>query len=295
MKWRGKISFIDLCLAFGLRSACRIFNNFADILAWILKFWGFILFLIHYLDDFFLVAPPNSNECSNKLSTCKAICAELGVPLAEEKTLGPSTVITFLGIELDSVKSEARLPVPKLVKAKSAVNKFLLLKSATKRQLLSLIGYLQHCSRVIAQARPFLRRLIDLSTTVQNLVCPIRITRSAKDDLQWRNYLFEGWNGHSFFLMDKWALPADFEFSSDAATSNGCAAILGDSWFALCWPDELVLPHISILDLVPIVLAASVWGMFWQSKRSILKCDNSSVVSVLQNKSSKNGHLMRLL
>ena len=108
------------------------------------------------------MAPPNSNECSNKLSTCKAICAELEVPLAEEKTLGPSTVITFLGIELDSVKFEARLPVPKLVKAKSAVNKFLSLKSATKRQLLSLIGYLHHCCKVIAQARPFLRRLIDL-------------------------------------------------------------------------------------------------------------------------------------
>ena len=57
MKWRDKI-LIDLCLAFGLRSACKILNNFADILASILKFWGFILFLIHYLDDFFPVAPP---------------------------------------------------------------------------------------------------------------------------------------------------------------------------------------------------------------------------------------------
>ena len=43
--------------------------------------------------------------------------------------------------------------------------------------------------------------------------------------------------------MDKWAFPADFEISSDAATSNGCAAILGDSRFALCWPDELDLTH----------------------------------------------------
>ena len=132
------------------------------MLAWILKFWGFISFLIHYLDDFFLVAPPNSNECSDELRTCKAIYAELGVSLAEEKTLGPSTVITFSGIKLDSVKFEARLPVPKLVKTKSAVNKFLSLKSATKHQLLSLIGYLQHCCKVIAQARLFLRCLMDL-------------------------------------------------------------------------------------------------------------------------------------
>ena len=138
------------------------------------------------------MAPLNSYECSNKLSTCKAICAELGVPLAEEKTLGPSTVITFfLGLELDAVKFEARLPVPKLVKAKSAVIKFLSLKSSTKRQLLSIIRYLQHCCMVIAQASPFLRRFIDLSTTVQNLDRPIRISRSAKDDLQWWNHLLK--------------------------------------------------------------------------------------------------------
>ena len=121
------------------------------------------------------------------------------------------------------------------------------------------------------------------------------MTRSAKEDLQWWNHLLDGWNGRSFFLMDKWASPADFEISSDAASSNGCAAILCDSWFVLRWPDELVLPHISILELVPIVLAASVWGMSWQGKRLIFKCDNSSVVSVLLHKSSKNGHLMKLL
>ena len=46
---------------------------------------------------------------------------------------------------------------------------------------------------VIAQARPVLRRVIDLLTTVQNLVRYIRITRSAKDVLQWWNHLLVGW------------------------------------------------------------------------------------------------------
>ena len=59
MHWRDKI-FIDFCLAFGLRSACRIFNNFADILEWVVKFYAFIWFLIHDLDDFFMCAPANS-------------------------------------------------------------------------------------------------------------------------------------------------------------------------------------------------------------------------------------------
>ena len=97
------------------------------------------------------------------------LCAELGVPLAEGKTVGPSTVITFLGIELDFIKFEARLPQDKLLKAKQSVKFWIFIRSATKRKLLSLIGYLHHCWKVIVPARPFLRRLIDLSTTVKDL------------------------------------------------------------------------------------------------------------------------------
>ena len=97
------------------------------------------------------------------------LCAELGVPLAEEKTVGPSTVITFLGIELDAIKFEARFPQGKLSKAKQSVKLLISIRSAMKRKLLSLIGYLHHCCKVIVPARPFLRRLIDLSTTVKDL------------------------------------------------------------------------------------------------------------------------------
>ena len=35
--------------------------------------------------------------------------------------------------------------------------------------------------------------------------------------------------------------------------------------------------------------------MGWQRKILFFKCDNSSLVSALKNKSSKNGHLMKLL
>ena len=49
---KKNLIFIHLGLAFG-RSACGIFNDFADILEWILKFWALIQLLLHYLDDFF--------------------------------------------------------------------------------------------------------------------------------------------------------------------------------------------------------------------------------------------------
>ena len=87
MHWKKRF-FIDFCLAFGLRSACKIFNEFADIMQWILQNWALIEFLLHYLDDFFLTGPPNFLYiCQSNLSKAKVLCSELGVPLAEEKLL----------------------------------------------------------------------------------------------------------------------------------------------------------------------------------------------------------------
>lgn len=47
------------------------------------------------------------------LSTFCALCCELGIPLAEAKADGPSTMLSFLGIELDTVQQCSRLPAKK--------------------------------------------------------------------------------------------------------------------------------------------------------------------------------------
>lgn len=47
---------------------------------------------------FFLVGRPNNNECYKSMTLFTDICNELGVPLAHEKTIGPSPILTFLGL-----------------------------------------------------------------------------------------------------------------------------------------------------------------------------------------------------
>ena len=42
------------------------------------------------------------------------LCHHLGVPLAEENVEGPSTCLMYLGIIIDSVAGELRLPLEKL-------------------------------------------------------------------------------------------------------------------------------------------------------------------------------------
>ena len=101
MKWRDQF-YVDLVLPFGLRSAPFIFNSIADMVEWILVNSYQIPHLLHYLDDFITAGPPRSLQCAQNLATAMEVCQRLGLPLHPGKCVGPSTVLTVLGIKLDS-------------------------------------------------------------------------------------------------------------------------------------------------------------------------------------------------
>ena len=104
MRWQEAI-YIDTVLPFGLRSAPKIFSALADAVEWILLH-RLVSHVLHYLDDFFTVGAPQSNQCAHNLDTIICICNKLGFPLATEKIKGPSTLLPFLGILLDSARKE---------------------------------------------------------------------------------------------------------------------------------------------------------------------------------------------
>ena len=105
--------FVDTTLPFGLRSAPKIFNCLADSIEWMLRKRG-VPFIIHYFDDFLIIGLPSSGKCSHGLSLCKDLCLHLGIPLAPSKIVGPTTSFVFLGIEIDTIAMETRLPAEKL-------------------------------------------------------------------------------------------------------------------------------------------------------------------------------------
>lgn len=56
------------------------------------------------------MADPRRNACKNSLGLAVKSCTELGMPLAHEMLEGPDTSLTYLGIVIDMVKLELRLP-----------------------------------------------------------------------------------------------------------------------------------------------------------------------------------------
>ena len=294
MRWRGKF-YVDLALPFGLRSAPFIFTQLADALQWIAQHNYFIRWLLHYLDDFLTAGSPNTNECQGALDLLISLCASLGVPLAVHKIEGPAPVLEFLGIILDSERMEARLPADKLARLVALVADWVSKKSSTKRELLSLIGLLQHASKVVVPGRTFLRRMLDVSCTVKELHHHVRLSQSFKLDLLWWHKFLATWNGKSFFLFPEWAPLPDFFISSDAAGSLGCAAIFGKHWFAMAWPPAVAQLGIMFKELFPIVLASWVWGSSWSRYRISCLCDNAAVVAILNSGTTKDRASMHLL
>ena len=146
---------------FGLRSSPFLFNTVATALEYIMKSQLNTRYVLHYLDDFLFAGPPDSHMCGDILQGAEALCECLGVQVKPEKRTSPTTCITFLGIELDTVAQIARVPQDKLSPLLADRHEFYSRHKCTKRELLSLIGRLAFAAKVIPTGRMFLRRLIE--------------------------------------------------------------------------------------------------------------------------------------
>ena len=293
MEWKGKVYF-DLALPFGLRSAPKIFNSVADALEWILHRFG-IQELFHYLDDYITIGSADSNECAINKEIMTVTCGLLGTPLAQEKCEGPSTIITFLGIEIDTTNMQLQLPREKLDRLSQLVTEWSIKKSCTKRELDSLIGQLQHVCAVVKPGRSFLRRMIELSKIAHKPWHYIRLNHSFHSDLMWWRLFLHLWNGISMMSTLMPTYP-DLSIISDASGTWGCAAVWDTHWFQLEWgTGPFANSQIASKELLPIIIACVIWGKGWKGHHVLCYCDNESVVSVLNSRTSKDQSIMHML
>lgn len=116
-------------------------------------------YIIHVLDNFLIVAP-SFKLCKSQLSNFIIFCDFVGVPTAPGKTRGVSTVLSFAGIELNTILCEARLPREKIETCLAAIS-LLLKRKKSLRDIHSLVGALNYAC-LVTPGPPFLGRLIDL-------------------------------------------------------------------------------------------------------------------------------------
>jgi hypothetical protein len=117
--WKGK-TYEERFLPFGLRTAPRVFNYFAEGLHWILDTQGpprAQAGILHYLDDFLAVFGWRETIAAAEYQQLfHHICGELGIQIKHLKSAA-GVVVEFLGLTIDTVRMEARLPPEKKARA----------------------------------------------------------------------------------------------------------------------------------------------------------------------------------
>lgn len=290
--WQDKY-YYDVCLPMGAASSCSLFDCFSSSLEWISKVKLGIKEIIHILDDF-LFTTQTEELGKASLGAFKSMCRILGVPLAVEKTFDPATIMAFVGIELDTILMEARLPPDKLEKCRTQIGAFLKKKKATLREIQSLIGLLQFTTCVVVPGRPFLRRLIDLTVGLSKPSHRHWINKETKADLLvWSTFLAQ-YNGRSFFFKET-VYSADSLHLTTDSSKIGFGLVFGSSWAYGTWDDQYKQLNIATLEFYPIVLSVLMWHDRLRDKIVVFQSDNMALISVINNQTCRDPDLMHLL
>ena len=290
-RWGGWY-FVDTRLPFGGRSSPYAFNSVASLLCWVFCSVGGVLAIIHYLDDYFLV---NRTEecCGHDMRVVRGLCADLGVPLAPDKIVGPSQRITYLGIEIDTVEQCMRLPKDKLEKLLSRLVAISERTTVTKVELLSVIGLLSFACKVVRPGRIFLRRLIDLSTTVTSLHHHIKLSVDARLDLAWWLQFVREWNGVGYIPSSPISSP-DLDLYTDAS-DRGFGCVYNDHWALGTWPTGWADTSINAREAFAIWVAVRLWGENWGHGHIVIHTDSEVNTHTWKTGSCRDKDVMRVI
>ena len=293
--------YFSKTLPMGGKISCALFEKFAKFIEYCVRDLAKSDYVIHYLDDFLFAGKPDTLECNERLNEFRQICDDLGVPIANEKTEGPSTVLQYLGLIIDTKNLLVRIPLEKIKDLTLQIEHLLAVKKATLRELQSLIGSLNFACRAIRQGRPFIRRLINAISNLKRPHYLIRINKGMRLDLKvWLDF-FKQHNGISVFYNKLWVSNADIQLFSDSSGSkgNGFGLYFNGKWAYARWPDEWfsgdILQDITFLEFFPIVVALLIWGPILRNKKIIFRSDNLSVVHIINSLTSKSERVMRLV
>ena len=296
--WDNKFYF-EKVLPFELRSSSCIFNQVANAIEWIVKEVFKVPEVLHYLDDYLNIAPPNMHLAKSQQDFILAAFDYLGVPLAREKVEGPVTELTFLGISLDTVMMEARLPADKLTEIRALLQQVGAGRDTTPAKFDSFVGKLSFAATVVVPGSTFMRRLWDVTKRFHKVPGHYRIVLSAecRKDIRWWKRLVEDWNGKAFFLFRDETPASELGLYTDASGLIRWGAYYGQEgrWMLGRWSKEQQQLSIEYKELYAVLVACSTWCHKWSRRRIVIHCDHQAVVACISSGTSKSPYVMSLL
>lgn len=303
-KWRSRW-FYERTLPLGLKSSCRLWELYATALHHFFEHDLGIKCVVHYIDDFLFVVKPDMELAEADLKRALDLCIRLGIPIAGDKTEGPCTLLTFLGIELDTVKMTASLSPAKLAELQTLLRVWGQKTTASVNELQSLAGVLNWACSVVRPGRAFLRRIIDhIKALCKEQAAAGRgrqghkniravIPESVRMDIQWWQRFAPEFNGTSLLYEQHWTESPKLELYTDAC-QTGFGAVWKHRYISGQWSrGVLALAHrqktlsMPFLELYAILLAVATWGRHWATHKIVLHTDCMPALHAINSRTSR--------
>ena len=295
--WRGKLfhftSFVWGCRHAGMSgqrvsSAVSVIHRAAGM-----STYGTPYNVLNYSDDYCGAEKSYAHSLESFIGLSETL-KTLGLDESFEKAVSPSTTITYLGIDFDSVKMEMRVGAEKCSELKSELEFWSRKTVASKQEIQSILGKLMWVSRAVKHSRAFVNQIIAELKKLKNQKDKTLLSPEIHKDLVWWFKFMETFNGVELLISSN----VSFHIAGDA-----CPMGLG-SWnfekleyFSQRFPHKLQDPLIPIhvKEFLCVILAIKLWGSNWRGKKVVIYCDNDAVCDVVYHKKPKDLKMQSLL
>ena len=211
------------------------------------------------------------------------------MPITSDKVEGPTTVIEFLGLTIDSNLMVVHVPQDKLHDISAILTKMIHSRKATSWELQSLAGKLNFITKAVPAGRSFTNRIYQAFRGIPNHR-HIDLQSAVLSDLRmWKVFLqcFRGW---APIIHHKQLHLQAVELFADAAGNQnlGWGAWLPHKgyWMYGAWEQqffEQFNPSIDFLELYAVLAAVITWAPTLVDKAVIFRSDNTPTVFALKN------------
>jgi len=310
--WKG-FYYVDLRLAFGVSTGPALWSIAAELLLFVVKKRCRCQFLVLIDDN--LGTGNTEEEAEEGFEVFLSTAEELGVPVAENKSVRPTTAVVYVGFFWDSIRRLVSLPEDKWQRIRAETDFVLKSHSVPFHCLESLVGFLAFCSQVTPFGFLYIRHCYSLLAAILSKSKRSRkalsnnfitVPAKAKMEIRWWHALATTSGPGNVASI----LPLSYHIKPSHPTvicaTDSSPSGYGGHWkqnyFAEKWPQNLQVNikaakslSTGLTEITAVYLALSIFGDQWRSQDVTILCDNATAVLSFSKRSSSSSRISATL
>ena len=278
--------YVDTALNFGTRSSPDKFCELSDAMEWVLRRWG--VECVHYIDDFIFLGT-SAEDVAEQVRRFELVCAAFGVPIKDEKNVGPAQTLTVLGVEYDLVRGQIAMPERQIARIHAGCTA-ILHGGCTIAEAESLLGVITWASQCMPQVMPFTSRLWDATRrAVDTRHTRIQVSHGLRDDMRWWVDAISaglGCQGRAILCVERTHAHIAH---ADAGTEWGVGALDAKRFYKAPLPDAVRARSMrqkregsTFLELNNLLVTARILGPHWTGSHVRIKVDNDALIRIFR-------------